>query len=170
MLLIYEDYDIKGYHKKRTYQANGWMSAVEYYESYDAVGSPQYSNLKVKESITTTTDVNGIPIRRDKVIEWYSGDQVEAVKTMVKYYTPMEGIELNEIAFGYVFKLATGYLISQIGLVDAKLILNGMATESGLYRMGSFQPLLNAIANNADPLMTPTIKGTLAYILDVHYA
>lgn len=159
----------KVYHKKVTYDSKGYITKNEYYKYY--TGSPaSYAGLAYVENISTVNNALGIPVTRTTSYEFYIDDVLQSgTRVVLQYYAPDEGIRLNRKAFSYVFDYASMYLISQVGLVDAKAVLNAMSAESSLYTAGSRQPLLDAIANSTNTLLTPTIKATLNAILNVTY-
>lgn len=163
------NYNILGYHKKRTIDTNGDLVTVEYYVTYDGV---TYSGLKVKETRIYTRDaVTGIMAKRDMTIEWYEEDEVTIYCNSIteKYYTAQEGYEANIRSRSNLITNASLYLFQTVGEVDAKAFLEIVAADIDKYKGGAITPLLTAISGSGETYMTPTIKATLDAILNIVY-
>jgi len=163
-----ENYNIKGYHKKKTFDEKGDLVILEYFEEYDGI---TYSILKVKEMNAFTRAVaTGLVEKRVKTIEFYKGGiYMFDTKVLEKYYNATEGYEANKDSRQILINNASMYLLSQVGLVDGKLFLDSVVSQVSGYVDGSSQPLLDAVANSVETYMTPTIKATLDVILNITY-
>jgi len=162
------DYNIQGYHKKMTFDANGDLILVEYYKNYDGT---TYSKLVVRETRTYTRDVVfGLLTERDMVIEFFNNrGGVEYTKTTKKYYDAKKGYNGNKQARTNIIDTASMYLLSVVGLQDGKAFLRIVKSEISGYISGDSQPLLDAVANSTELYMTGVIKTALDTILNVTY-
>ena len=167
-MITEENYTIKGYHKKKTYDAKGDLIVLEFYGSYDGI---TYSDLKIKETNVFTRDLTtGLVTKRIKTIEFYKGGIIIVdTKVTEKFYTASEGYDANKTSRGILINNASMYLLSQVGLADGKLFLDLVVTQVAGYIDGSTQPLLDAVSTSGETYMTPTIKGTLDVILNIVY-
>ncbi len=170
-LTINIDFRIQGYQKKETFDGLGDLTLIEYYRNYDS-GTGIYSNLKVKETRVYTRDaVTGLLTKRDATMEWYKGEGVvAATKVTEKYYTTQEGYVGNKRARQNLIDLSAMYLLSQVGLVNAKAFWNTVRDQVDDYVNASeVDNLVNAINASAEAYMTAPIKATLDGILNVSY-
>jgi hypothetical protein len=158
-----EDYDIKGYHKKRTITL-GELRRVEYYLNYDGT---TYSNLMVDETRDYTRDANALVISRLQTSKWYDGQgTLQFEKTFTKYYTPQEAIEESATRNGNVLSDCKLYILSQVGLEYGQDMMLSVGTEMNVYINGYRVPLINAIQASTKPYMTQVIKDTACAILN----
>jgi hypothetical protein len=168
-LLTQIDYRIQGFHKDLVFDEKGDLVEVFYYRDYDPQ-TKQYSNLKVKESRTYTRAVSTLLEKREMLIEWYANDAVIASKNTTKYYSEEQGYKANRVARQNLIDKASMYLLSTVGLNNAKEFLDGVTTAISTYVDGNIQPLLDLISDSSEPYMTPTVKGTLDTILNISYS
>lgn len=163
------DYNVLGYHKKETFDTKGDLILIEYFENYDGT---TYSDLMVKESRVYTRDgVNGLLTKRDSTIEWIGSDGVTVLATKIteKYYTPTKGFDRNKNARQNLIDQASMYLLSQVGLTDAKAFWKTVKGEVDDYKVTGDLTLITAINDSTEPYMTGTIKATLDTILNITY-
>ena len=162
------DYSIQGFHKQLTFDSKGDLTVVSYYQSYDNVNKV-FSNLKVKEQRTYIRGASTLLEQRDMLIEWFSGSNLIASKTTNKYYTAEIGYKANKRARQNLVDKASMYLLSVIGIDDAKKFLEGVSGSILTYVDGTISPLVNLISTSTETYMTPEIKATLDVILNVNY-
>jgi len=118
----------------------------------------------------TRDATTGLLAQRDSVIEWFkSDDVVGATKNITKYYSLEEGYDANKSSRQNLIDRASMYLLSQIGITDAKAYWKTVATDVDDYINASDLTLVTTINNSIEPYMTPTIKATLDAILNVTY-
>jgi len=164
------DYRIQGLQKKLTFDAKGDLVEVGYYNSYTQA-TDEYSDLFVKETRTYERDeTTGLMTKRTMVIGWFNGVPEEiAAKTTEKHFSSLQGYTANQRSRQNLINNASMYLLSQVGLEDAKIFLDGCSGDIATYVGGSIQPLLTTIADSPLVFMTPTIKATLDAILNITY-
>lgn len=156
------DYDILGFHKKRTIIL-GELVKVEYYRHYDGV---TYSDLILEETRAYTRDSNGLATHRNLNVKWYLKDGTIGVeKDTIKYYSPSEAIDEGMTRRGNIVGMAKLYVLSQVGLANGQDFLGSVNSEATLFVNGSTQPLRDAVTASTKPYMTPTIKGTTVFLL-----
>lgn len=155
------DYDIFGFHKKRTI-VTGELVSVEYHRNFDGT---THSDIVVKEQRTYTRNEMGMVMYRTMSIDWYFEDgSVGEVKNTTKFYSPQESIDegmsrrSNMIADGKL------YILSTVGLVNGQDFLISLTGEVNLFVNGATQPLRDAITNSTKSYITQTIKDTLQVI------
>ena len=167
-LIQNENYNLKGYHKDLTFDAKGDLVEVSYYKNYDISGKI-FSNLQVKESRTYIRGASTLLEQRNMLIEWYSETKIIASKTINKYYTSEIGYKANKRARQNLVDKASMYLLSVIGIDDAKNFLEDVSGSILTYVDGTISPLVNLISTSTETYMTPEIKATLDVILNVNY-
>jgi len=150
------DYDILGFHKKRTI-IFGELVKVEYYEFYDGV---DYSNLIVEETREYTRDINtGLVQHRNQSSKWYlTDDKVGLTKNTIKYYTLEEAIQEGIDRRTNVIAKAKSYVLVNIGQLPSFDLLTSVKNEIQLFIDGYTQPLRDAITNSTKPYLNQTIK------------
>jgi hypothetical protein len=163
------DYNIQGYHKDLTFDSKGDLRQVLYYRQYNPV-TQEYSILKIKESRVYTRGGSTLLEQRDMVIEWYGGGEVMATKNTTKYYSAELGYEANKRSRHNLINKASMYLLSTVGLTEAKNFLDSSSGSISTYIDGNIQPLLDLILASTEPYMTPTVKGILDAILNISYS
>ncbi len=153
---IVVDYDIMGFHKKRTI-VFGELIKVEYYESYDG---NTYSNLIVEETREFTRDVNtGLVQHRTQSSKWYLTDNtVGLIKNTIKYYTLEEAIQEGIDRRSNVIAKAKSYVLVQIGQSYSFDLLTSVKNEIQYFYDGHTQPLRDAINISSKPYLNQTIK------------
>ncbi len=150
------DYDIMGFHKKRTI-VFGELIKVEYYESYDG---NNYSNLIVEETREFTRDVNtGLVQHRTQSSKWYLTDNtVGLIKNTIKYYTLEESIQEGIDRRSNVIAKAKSYVLVKIGQSYSFDLLTSVKNEIQYFYDGHTQPLRDAINISSKPYLNQTIK------------
>jgi len=146
------NYDILGYHKKRTI-IKGELRQIDYYRDY-IYSSNTYSDLILTEYRDYTRDAIGIVQYRDMNIYWYCEDNTTGTtKHTVKYYsseeTIQEGIDRrnNMIAFAKTtllseLKTVYGEPANQSYAFD---LLTSVKTQMDYFQQGYTQPLRDAV-------------------------
>lgn len=157
------DYDIMGFHKKRTI-VKGELVKVEYFKEYDGT---TYSNLVVEETRTFNRDSIGIIQTRDILIKWFlEDDSVGCTKSWTKYYNADEAIQEGIDRRNNMISVAKTTLLRELALVHGvplnqqysfDLLLT-IGTEMKYFAEGYTQPLRDAINNSTKPYLTPSIK------------
>lgn len=172
VLTTQEDYRLKGFKKKKTYDAKGDVAIVEYYQDYDE-GTGAFSNLKVKETRTVTRDsFIGVAQKVEVLIEWISGDGVtpRATKTLVKPLSSHDGMALNEESRRRLVEKAQGYLLTEVGLENTQEFGGDIIAEREAYIAGARTQIIAAIDASTRVYMTQARKDTLKAILDIDYS
>lgn len=150
------DYDIYGFHKKRTI-VFGELITVEYYRNYNGT---TYSDLILKETRTFFRDAVGLAQYRIQTTEWYLEDEsIGCRKTTTKYYSPQESIEEGVIRRGNIIANAKIYTLSQLGQEYSFDLLTSVKSEIGLFLDGRTQPLRDAVNASTKPYLNSTIKA-----------
>lgn len=164
------DYRLNGYHKKETFDTKGDLVILQYYADYDEQ-SEVYSNLKVQENRTYERDgVTTLLNKRTISIKWYSNAKEVASKTIIKYYSKTEGYQANKRSRTNLIDTASMYLVSQVGLDNAKSYLANVSADISTYIDGNITILIATIQSSSEPYLTEEIKGTLVTILNVPYS
>lgn len=149
------DYDIMGFHKKRTI-VFGELSKVEYYEFYDGV---DYSNLILEETRVYTRDANGLVQYRNQTSKWYLvDDTIGLIKNTVKYYTLEEAVQEGIDRRSNVISKAKAYVITNIGQAYSFDLLTSVKTEIQYFLDGYTQPLRDAVINSSKLYLNQSIK------------
>lgn len=150
------DYDIMGFHKKRTI-VFGELVKVEYYELYDG---DNYSNLIVEETRNFTRDINtGLVQHRTQSSKWYLIDgSIGLIKNTTKYYTLEEAIQEGIDRRSNVIAKAKSYVLVQIGQSYSFDLLTSVKNEIQYFYDGHTQPLRDAINISSKPYLNQTIK------------
>ncbi len=153
---IVVDYDILGFHKKRTILF-GELVKIEYYESYDG---NTYSNLIVEETREFTRDVNtGLVQHRTQSSKWYLTDgTIGLIKNTIKYYSLEEAIQEGIDRRTNVISKTKSYVLVNIGQLPSFDLLTSVKNEVQLFIDGHTQPLRDAIINSTKPYLNQTIK------------
>ena len=164
------DYSILGYHKESIFDTKGDLVTVNFYLNYDGV---TYSDLRVKETRVYTRDVvTGLLTRRDMTIQWFDTDGVTVIYTKVttKHYTAQKGYSLNKRARQNLIDTASMYLLSQVGLVDAKAFWKTLSSDAvkDYVSVGDLG-IVTEINASAEVYMTVPIKAALDVILNIIY-
>ena len=158
------NYDLYGLHKKRTLN-QGELNLIEYYSTYDGT---TYSDLVLKEERVYARDVNNLVQFRTQTTTWYlTDDTVGCTKVTTKYYAIEESIAESEIRRGNLISTAKLYTLSQIGIENCWDFIQSINTEITLYIQGATQFLKDAITASTKPYLTPTIIGTLLYLITI---
>jgi hypothetical protein len=157
------NYDILGFHKKRTI-VKGELVKAEYFRNFDGV---IYSDLILEENRTFNRDAIGIVQTRDISIKWYlEDDTVGCTKTWTKYYNADEAIQEGIDRRSNMISVAKTTLLRELALVHGVPtnqqygfdLLTSVGTEMKWFTEGHTQPLRDAINNSTKPYMTPVIK------------
>lgn len=166
------DYRILGLHKNEIFDAKGDLVLIEYYIDYDDV-TDTFSNLAVRETRVYTRDVTtGILVKRETNIDWYdTAGAIGASKSQInKYYTAVKGFESNKQARQNLLNNASMYLLSQVGITDAKAFWKTLGPDDVKdYKNIGDLAIVTSINNSTEPYMTAAIKATLDTILNVTY-
>lgn len=156
------DYDIRGFHKKRTI-IKGELLVVEYYRNFDGTN---YSDLIVKETRTYNRNGIGLVITRSLNIKWYLlDDTIGCEKNTIKYYSSSESIDEGIVRRKNIFADAKTYLLETIGQAYSFDFLLSVKTQMDYYIEGYKQPLIDAVNNSTKTYMTSQIKTDVATIL-----
>ena len=149
------NYDILGFHKKRTI-LYGNLIKVEYFKKSDGI---TYSDLILEENRVYIRDVNGLIKNRNLNIKWYlNDDAIGFEKNTVKYYSTDEAIQEGLDRRGNIIADTKSYTLYQIGQTQSFDLLSGVKTEIDLFIDGYTDPLRTAITNSTKPYLTQTIK------------
>ena len=143
---IVVDYDIMGFHKKRTI-VFGELIKVEYYESYE---NGVYSDIIVDETRDYIRDDNGLVQYRNLVSRWYlSDDSVGKTKSSIKYYSLIESIQEGIERRSNVISLAKAYVLVNLGQLYSFDLLSSVKNEIQLFLDGYTQPLRDSISSSS---------------------
>lgn len=170
-----EDYRIKGYYKKKTYDNKGDVVSQGYYGVYneqEPIEEDRYQDLVVLETRTVERDPTlGIPFKVTVDIEWFGSDKAQprATKQLVKFINSHDGMAMNELSRKRLVEVGQGYLLGEIGLANTQEFGSDVALERAAYISGTRAPIIDAINNSSRTYMTPTVKSTLVSILDISY-
>jgi hypothetical protein len=168
-LTIYQDYTIKGFHKKTTFNSLGDVYQTGYYLNFDSEEGI-FSNLQVLETRTITRDQNGLPTKRDLNIKFYKITTVVFEKNYEKYFVDYQiALQKNKDSSARLIDKAGVYLMSSLGIENAKTIQTEFALEMSMYVEQNRDPLLTGIQNSTNPLLTAETKLGLKTILDVDF-
>jgi hypothetical protein len=155
------DYDIQGYHKKRTV-TKGELLVVEYYNEYDGT---TYSDLQVKEERTFNRDAVGLVTSRAMTISWYANNEVVCIGETIKYYSPAEAIEEGITRRKNIIADAKIYCLSTIGQAYGFDLLNSVKVYVDLFTEGYTQPLRDAVQASTKPYLNSTYKTAIVSFL-----
>lgn len=156
------DYDILGYHKKRTI-VFGELRTVEYYKNFDGTN---YSDLIVRESRTYTRNNLGLVQYRTLFVEWFLDDNtLGTTVTTIKYYSPIESIDEGIDRRTNVISDAKIYVLGAVGQSYAFDLLLGLKALIEVYRDGYKQPLIDAVNASTKPYLTSQMKTDITNIL-----
>lgn len=150
------DYDIMGFHKKRTITF-GELVKVEYYKNYDGLS---YSDIIVEEIREFTRDQNtGLVQYRNQSSRWYlSDDTIGFIKNTTKYYSLEEAIQEGIDRRTNVIAKAKSYVLVNIGQSYSFDLLTSVKSEIQLFIDGYTQPLRDSINNNTKQYLNQSIK------------
>ena len=156
------DYDIMGYHKKRTI-IKGELTKVEYYKNFDGVN---YSDLIVEETRQYTRNEIGLALYRTQNSKWYlENNTVGLEKTFIKYYTMNEMLSETMTRSTNIINEAKIYLLNNIGYSNGQNFMQSVGNEITLFINGTGQPLRDAVTNSTKEYMTIEIKNAVVEIL-----
>lgn len=162
------DYDILGFHKKRTI-IKGELRQVEYYKNY-IQSSNTYSDLVVSEFRDYIRNEIGIVQYRNQTSNWILNDNTTGLtKSFIKYYTLEEGIQEgidrrnNMISFAKTalldgLKAIYGEPANQTYSFD---MLTSVRTQMDYFTQGYTQPLRDAVSASTKPYLTVGIKEAI---------
>lgn len=155
---IFIDYDILGFHKKRTILF-GELIKVEYYEIYDG---QNYSNLILDETRNYTRNDDGLVLFRNQTTTWYLEDSsVGLVKNTIKYYTLEESIQEGIERRTNIISKAKSYVLVNIGQLYSFDLLSSVKNEIQLFIEGYTQPLRDSITNSTKPYLNDLLKNSI---------
>ena len=133
------DYDISGFHKKRTI-IKGELICIEYYKNYDGVS---YTDLVVKEERVYIRNNIGLVQHRILTITWYLEDNsIGLVKSNMKYYSPSESIDEGITRRTNIINDAKAYTLSIIGQTYGFDFMTILKPQIDLYIQGYKQPCI----------------------------
>ena len=157
------DYDIRGFHKKRTI-VKGELVKIEYYRNYDGTN---YSDLIVEETRQYTRDTNLLVQYRTQVSKWFLEDGITMglEKTFIKYYSMNEAIAEGLTRRGNMLSDAKLYILYSVGLANGQDLMITYATEMTAFINGFAQVLKDAIMNSTKIYLTQNIKNATVSIL-----
>lgn len=166
------DYRILGLHKNEVFDSKGDLVLIEYYTGYDG-DTDTFSGLAVREERVYTRDTTtGLLTKRETSINWYdsTGTIGTSRNQINKYYTAVKGFESNKKARQNLLNNASMYLLSQVGIDNAKAFWKTLGPDDvNDYKNIGDLNIVTSISNSVEPYMTPTIKATLDTILNVTY-
>lgn len=152
------DYDIMGFHKKRTI-IFGELRKIEYYKSYD---NGIYSDIVVDETRDYVRDDNGLVQYRNLVSRWYLSDEtVGNTKSSIKYYSLTESIQEGIERRSNVISLTKAYVLVNLGQLYSFDLLSSVKNEIQLFLDGYTQPLRDAITTSSKAYLNNNIKGEI---------
>lgn len=145
------DYNIFGFHKKRTI-VKGELIKVEYYRNFDEI-SNAYSDLILTESRQYYRDFIGLVKKRKLSICWNLIDESTGMtNSYIKYYSPEESIDEGIERRNNIISEAKVCMLSmmmtkfgQTGRMYAFDFLSSLKNEITLYIDGYTAPLLSGI-------------------------
>ena len=156
------DYDIQGFHKKRTI-ITGELRTVEYYLDFDGT---TYSDLVVRESRTYHRNEIGLVQYRTLFIEWFLNDgTLGTTITGTKFYSPVESIDEGIERRKNIIADAKLYCLSTIGQAYAFDLLTTLKAPIDIYTEGYKQPLIDAVNASTKPYLNDDIKAAIVAIL-----
>lgn len=140
------DYDIMGFHKKRTI-IFGELRKTEYYKTYE---NGVYSDIIVDETRDYIRDDNGLVQYRNLVSRWYlSDDSVGKTKSSIKYYSLTESIQEGIERRSNVISLTKAYVLVNLGQSYSFDLLSSVKSEIQLFLDGYTQPLRDSISSSS---------------------
>lgn len=152
------DYDILGFHKKRTITF-GELRKVEYFKSYV---NGVYSDLVVEETRDYFRDSNGLVSYRNLSSKWYlTDDSIGLIKNSVKYYSLTEAIDEGITRRGNVIAQTKSFVLTTIGQLYSFDLLTDVKSQIDLYISGYTQPLRDAINASVKPYLNSEIKANI---------
>lgn len=165
------DYDLKGYHKKRTF-IFGELKVVEYYKNYDLFTNT-YSELVVKEERKYIRDTNtGLCYARQMNIYWYlNNDQVgNSIINRMKYFSFAESMQELKDRRTNLFSDAESlmlYFLSQNfsaseTMIKAVQLKQAIKNDKELYIDGVAENIINIISSENNIIDTVFIDSNLA--------
>lgn len=150
------DYDIMGFHKKRTI-IFGELRKIEYYKSYE---NDVYSDIVVDETRDYIRDDNGLVQYRNLVSRWYLSDEtVGKTKSSTKYYSLTESIQEGIERRSNVISLTKSYVLVNLGQLYSFDLLSSVKNEIQLFLDGYTQPLRDAITSSSKPYLNQNTKN-----------
>ena len=154
-----QDYDILGFHKKRTI-VKGELVKIEYYRNFDGT---TYSDLIIEENRTFYRDENsGLAIYRNLNIKWFMDDEsVGYEKNATKFYSLVEAIDEGISRRNNMIAAAKLVVLGAVGLVNGQDLMVSVANEISLFSNGTTQPLRDAVNNSTKPYLNSTIKALI---------
>jgi hypothetical protein len=160
------DYDIKGYHKRRTI-VKGELVKVEYFKNFDGT---TYSDLVVEEARTYNRDAIGIIQTRDIKITWYLiNNTIGCIKEWTKYYNSdeaiQEGIDRRSNMIGVAKTTLLNLLAESFGVPTNQQyafdLLTSVKSQMEVFKDGHTQPLRDAINSSTKAYLNPVIKTAI---------
>ncbi len=159
------DYDVLGFHKKRTI-IKGELRRVEYYKNYTP-SSQTYSDLVVSEFRDYIRDEIGIVQYRNQTSNWILNDNTTGLTiNFTKYYTPEEGIQEGIDRRGNMISFAKTALLDGLKQVYGEPanqsysfdMLTSVKTQMEYFNQGYTQPLRDAVSASTKAYLTVGIK------------
>ena len=162
------DYDIMGFHKKRSFNAKGELYLIEYFKNFNGAS---YSDLAVKEERQYIRDpTSGWVYMRIMTITWYLQDDTPGyIKTSQKFYSMTESYDEGKSRRSNVINTTSIYLFGLIGEANAIDFLNYVTFDIDTYIKGSVQPLIDRVSNTDKNYMlvgSPTVKDIIGSMLE----
>jgi hypothetical protein len=146
------DYDILGFHKKRTI-TKGELRKVEYYKKYVA-SSLTYSDLVVCEFREYSRDVVGLVTARTQTSNWIlKNESIGMTSVFTKYYSPVEAINEGISLRKNLIAEAKIYSIGAISLPYSFDLLTSVTGQLNIFIEGYKTPLINAISASTKPYL-----------------
>jgi len=162
------DYDIMGFHKKRTI-TSGELRKVEYFRNYDHL-TKTYSDLIVVELREYFRNEIGIAQYRNQTSKWILNDDTEGlVINYSKYYSPEEGIQEGIDRRTNMISSAKISLLNELAIIYGEPanqnyafdLLTSVKAEIEYFIQGYTQPLRDSINSSTKPYLNSTIKNAI---------
>lgn len=176
------DYDLRGYHKKRTF-VYGELKVVEYYKYYSML-SNTYTGLVVREERKYVRDTNtGLCYAREMSIYWYlnDGSVGHSIMNRMKFLSFSESMQelrdrrtnlFSDAESAMLYLLNESFPDAAITMSKAVALKQAIKKEKDLYIDGVAEEVLALIAapnNIIDTVFTGapsnTAAATVKYVL-----
>ena len=166
------DYDLRGYHKKRTFNI-GELRVIEYYRNFD-IFTDTYSDLIIREERKYLRDTNtGLAYAREMNIHWYlNTDEVGySILNRMKYYSMAESMQEVRDRRTNLFTDAEKYILFELSQIytsnevmqKAVYLKASLQNEKYMYIEGVAEPLIAFLAqenNVINEVFTDSNKAT----------
>lgn len=170
----------KRYYIKPTLDVKGDVIKREYFMDFGELNGVKdvYFNIAYRESIVVSRNgKTGLPNNQTIVKQQIKVDEVIDSETFVQNFNRMEALDFNSNSRKNLIGVASDWLLDSlttemgedIGMTNAKIMLDSVVSEREKYILGLLTDLISAIQNSAFPFMTKVRKDKLVEILNVAY-